>query len=49
MRNTISSRKQAKRCAVGIVIINANISSINVLNALYINDRHGSAATDFNL
>lgn len=45
----MSSRKQAKRCAVGIVIINANISSMNVLNALYINARHGNAATDFSL
>lgn len=33
MRNTKSSRKQASRCAVGIVIINAKRSSINVLNA----------------
>lgn len=49
MRNTISSRKHASRCAVGIVIINANISSINVLNALYMNECHGNAATDFNL
>lgn len=45
----MSSRKHAKRWAVGIVIIKAKTSSMNVLNALYINARHGNAATDFNL
>ena len=34
-------------CAVGIVMINANRSSMNVLNALYINARQGKWATDF--
>lgn len=43
----MSSRKQAIRCAVGIVIMKANMSSINVLKALYMNARHGNAATDF--
>lgn len=45
----MSSRKQANRCAVGIVMIKANTSSINVLKALYIKARQGNAATDFNL
>lgn len=45
----MSSRKQAIRCAVGIVMMKAKISSMNVLNALYMNARHGKAATDFNL
>ena len=36
-------------CAVGIVMINANRSSMNVLNALYIKARQGRWATDWKM
>ena len=50
MTKTTSSRKAATLCAVGTdVIRNANKSSMNVLNALYMNALHGRCATDFNL
>lgn len=39
------SLKQATRWAVGIVIMNAKISSMKVLNALYMKARQGSDAT----
>ena len=43
----MSSRKQAIRCVVGILIMNAKTSSMNVLKALYIKAFHGKCATDF--
>lgn len=49
MRKTASSLKHAILCAVGVEMINAKTSSINVLNALYINVLHGKCATDFSL
>ena len=36
-------------CAVGIVMINANRSSMNVLNALYMKARQGRWATDWKM
>lgn len=46
---TISSLKHASLCAVGIVMMKANMSSIKVLKALYVKARQGNAATDFSL
>lgn len=45
----MSSLKHAMRCEVGIVIMKAKMSSMNVLNALYINERQGKVVTDFSL
>ena len=48
-KKTMSSRKQDRRCIVGILIINANKSSIKVFNARYIKNFQGRCATLFNL
>lgn len=45
----MSSLKQASLCAVGIVMMKANMSSMNVLKALYVKARQGKAATDLSL
>ena len=43
---TMSSRKHDIRWSVGILMMNANRSSMNVLSALYIKNFHGRWATD---
>jgi hypothetical protein len=46
MTKMISSRKQANRWAVGIVMMKAKTSSMKVLKALYMKALHGRCATD---
>ena len=47
--NYVPSRKHPIRYKVGILMTKANISSINVFNALYVNMRQGRWATDLSL
>mmetsp|Transcript_25405 Transcript_25405/g.40286 ORF Transcript_25405/g.40286 Transcript_25405/m.40286 type:complete len:208 (+) Transcript_25405:203-826(+) len=49
MIKTTSSRNAERRCIVGILMMNAKRSSMNVLQARYINTRHGRLATDLSL